>query len=98
MVGKKVYAVERLVIEDCIESLNEIVLFADKQYAIAFAQNFIAGEKETLNKEIESRSWIEDDNFETNLFWECYENGYYTQNRSRVSISTTIVWEKSPTK
>lgn len=91
MVGKKVYAVEILVIEDCNELRNELVLFADKQYAIAFAQNFIEGEKETLNKEIESRNWIEDDDFETNLFWECYENGYWSQNRSGVSISEKTI-------
>lgn len=91
MVGKKVYAVELLVIEDCNELRNEVVLFADKQNAIAFAQNFIEGEKETLNNKIKSGSWIEEDDFETNLIWECYENGYWSQNRSRVSISEKII-------
>ena len=41
MVGKKVYAVELKVIEDRRELRNEVVLFADKEHAKAFAQNFI---------------------------------------------------------
>lgn len=87
IIGQKVYAVELLVIEDCNELRNEIVIFADKQNAIDFAKNFIEGEKETLKNHIESGSWIEDDDFETKFIWECYESGYWTQNRSSASIS-----------
>lgn len=91
MVGKKVYAVELKVIEDCNELRNEIVLFADKQYAIDFAKNFIESEKEILNEKIESGSWIEDDDFETKSIWECYEDGYWLHNRSHASISEKTI-------
>jgi hypothetical protein len=93
IIAQNIYVVEMLVIEDCNEIKNEIVLFAEKQNAKDFARNFIEGEKEILNNKIESGSWIEDDDFETQDVWECYENGYYTQNRSRVSISEKTIWE-----
>ena len=91
MVGKKVYAVELKVIEDRRELRNEVVLFADKEHAKAFAQNFIESEKEILNKKIESGSWIEDDDLETQSVWECYKDGYRSYNISRVSISEKTI-------
>ena len=85
--GQKVFVVHIEQIDDYEVLRNDVTLFANEDDAKEYAKDFIDAERDALSNEIEDGYWIEEDNFDSDMSWECYADGEWSTNRTEVSIT-----------
>ena len=85
--AQKVFVVHIDQVEDTDVLRNDVTIFNDEADANKFAKEFIKDERDTLFDSIEDGTWVEEDDFDSNKSWECYEDGYYAHNHTAVWIT-----------